>query len=1051
MASQSVLTAIVAALLAAAAGIGAGPASAPAADDPALRDYLSANGLLNRGLNELAGKEYRKFLAAHPDHPRAPLAKYGLGVSLFREQRFDAAAAELKPLAEVEGFEFAVDVQAMLAQCALSQRQYLEAAEHFESALKLQPNGSLRGALDAGLVESLYRAGKFEASLKAAREAPAAAKDRSRIALFVGLDQVGLHDDAAAALTFESIINSGGGADAIERARLLLAQCCMRLRQPKKAAGLFREILSRADSPVAGEARAGLAAALLDSGDAEAALRLYDDLLAKGEQGGDNKLIRLQRGQALFALKDFRRALRQFEEIVDSGSEVSPAGAYWAAKCLLRLDRSADAAEKLRAAIHDHPSSELLPEMSYDLGVALARAGRPEDSVSALARFREQFPSHDLAGPALRLIAELQHQQRHYEQSLKACRALLAAKTATPDRSGIEFLFAENQFLMGDMPAAADAFARFLQAHADDPAAAKARYRLGVALFRLGKLDEAQAALDSIANPEVKDAALRPALLILADIAYQRGEWERAEKQLMKFLAGDPAAEGADQALLTLGLARARQGQWKGAVEAFDELMARFEKSPHRLQAEFERGQALLELGDDRAAQTAFEHVVAADGSARFAPYARNHLAAIAARRGDSRRAAELFSEVAAGSGDATVRGEAVLRQAQSLSAAGRDADAESVLSKFIKESSGDARAPVARARLAIAIARQNRCDDALRQLDAALAAGAAQLGIALSDALQYEKAWCLRSLGRNQDALAAYRPLIERGQGSLALSAALETAEIESAADRPEQALKLLRGLADRMDSDPDHVSTQVREQVLYRTAVCEYQLKKMDEAAKRFGDFVSKYPKSELLSSATYFAGECSFQAGRHSDAFRYLARVVSASPNSEEAKPALLRLGEAAAALQRWPESADAFKKWLDRYGSDDAWFQARFGLGWALENQGHHRRAIAEYRKVTESHEGPTAARAQFQIGECLFALKQYDDAAGELLKVDILYAYPEWSAAGLYEAGRCFEELGRTADARAQFRAVTEKHRQTRWAAMAAARLKELAIGAPPGR
>lgn len=38
--------------------------------DPALRDYLSANGLLNRGLYELATAEYRKFLSEHEDHEK---------------------------------------------------------------------------------------------------------------------------------------------------------------------------------------------------------------------------------------------------------------------------------------------------------------------------------------------------------------------------------------------------------------------------------------------------------------------------------------------------------------------------------------------------------------------------------------------------------------------------------------------------------------------------------------------------------------------------------------------------------------------------------------------------------------------------------------------------------------------------------------------------------------------------------------------------------------------------------------------------------------------
>ncbi len=68
-----------------------------------------------------------------------------------------------------------------------------------------------------------------------------------------------------------------------------------------------------------------------------------------------------------------------------------------------------------------------------------------------------------------------------------------------------------------------------------------------------------------------------------------------------------------------------------------------------------------------------------------------------------------------------------------------------------------------------------------------------------------------------------------------------------------------------------------------------------------------------------------------------------------------------------------------------------------------------------------------------------------------MKVDILYGYPEWSAAALYEAGRCFEELGKTAEARKQFEQVRTMHAETEWADLAGERLTRLAQTGLPGR
>jgi len=1025
----------------------AGPATAPADDDVALRDYLSANGFLTRGLYELACKEYCKFLAGHAAHAKAAEAHYGLGVALFRLQRFDQAAAELEPLGNASDFAFAAEVQAILGQCRLAEKKYAAAATAFRAALSRKPNADLATAAASGLVESLYRDGRFDEAIKESAR-PVDGPARQRIDLYTGLSQVAQHHDAAAASTFDAVIRRGGDAAIVDRATLLLAQCHQRLDQPEKAAKLFRAILDRPDSALAAEARAGLGAALLDSGRADDAVAIFDELTAKDQTSSATDAIHLARGRALFESKDYRRALSDFEAVVDAKSDWSAAGAYWAAKCKLRLDNPAKAAESLATAIEHFPDSDLLPAMIYDRAVALARADRTDDALTALAGFQARFAKNDLAPAALKLAADLEHQQKHYEQSLRLCLKYLQQYGDRPDAASVEFLAAENSFLSGEMPAAADAFQKFITARPTDPNAPKARLRLGLALHRLNKLDDARTALAPIAGDAKTDESLRPALQVLADIASQRSEWKDAERLAEQFLAADANAPGTDQVLLLQGLARARQHRSKDAIAAFDRLLDQYASSPLRIQAQFERGQALVELGDLPAAEKSFEQVLANESDSRFGPYARNHLAAIAARNGETPRASELFKQIAESKADDAVRADAQLREAQNLAAAGLDSDAEAALRRFLQLFGNDPHAASARAQLAIAVARQKRCDEALPQIESLLKDGANALDSPLADALRYERAWCLRSMGRNDEAAAAYRSLIENGDGKLTLESRLELAEIESNAGRFGAARDQFAQLADRIAADPAVATAEIREQTAYRVAVCDFKLNHHAEAAKRFADFVANYPQSKQLASACYFAGECNFQAGRHADAIRFLSRVSQEFPDSDVCNPALLRLGDAAASLQRWPESQKAFAAWLDRFGRQEGWIAAQFGVGWALENQGKHRPAIDAYRKIAEAHNGPTAARAQFQIGECLYALKRYDEATSELLKVDILYAYPEWSAAALFEAGRCFEAMGKSAEAQAQFRTVVQKFRETRWAPLARERISAASAAVP---
>jgi len=1029
----------------------AGPTtSGPASDDVTIRDYLSANGLLNRGLHELACKEYRKFLAEHGTHEKAPQARYGLGVSLYRLQQFDQAEVELSPLADRADFEFAAEVQVLLGQCRLAQKKYVDAAKAFGRAIDGKPADGLVGAASAGRVEAYYRAGQYDEAIQASLRPGVTGAARQRMHLFVGLAQAAKKDDAAAAKTFEEIIRGGGDPAIVERATLLLAQCEQRLGRTEAAATHYRAVLSRADSPLAADARTGLAGVLAEGGASAEAVAMLDELIAQGGSAEAVGELRLQRGRALFELKEYKKALKDLDNITKEGGANADSAAYWAAKCCLRLQRAPEAAERLAAAIERVPKSELLPEMTYDRAVALWRAGEADVSLRVLNGAAALFAKHELAGAALQLTAELEHQERHYHKSLAACRAYLAAFGDRPQAVGVEFLAAENLFLAGDVPGAAAAFRAFIEKHGGDSNAIKAQFRLGLALHRLDKFDEAREALTPIAKVARTDASLRPALQALADIAFHRGEWAEAERGLEQFLDTSEEPAGADQALLTLGLARARQGEWKRAVNAYDRLLSQFANSPHRIQAEFERGQASLELNLPKQAEAAFERVLADGPDSRFASYARTHLAAIAAARGDTKKAESLLEAVASGTTDDRVRSEALFRQAPTLAAAGRDADAEAAIRRFLKEYPADRRAAAARAQLMVAMARQGKCGEVSSQIDSVLN-DAGRLDAGMVDALRYEKAWCLRSLGRNDEAAAAYRSHIDAGGGSLVLSSLLELAEIEANGGRYDAARKMLLKLRERAAGEGVQSPQEVVEQASYRLAVCEYKLDHHSDAARLFGEFVAEYPQSKLIASACFFAGECHYQAGRQTEAIGYLERVGKEFASSDVCGPALLRLGDAAAAMQRWPECERAFSDWLERFGKEEAWYQARFGVGWALENQGKHRRAIDAYRKVVERHQGPTAARAQFQIGECLFAMKKFEDAASEFMKVDILYAYPEWSAGALFEAGRCFEESGKTGEARTQFKTVVERHAGTRWAAMAESRLKDLAAARPPGR
>ena len=467
-----------------------------------------------------------------------------------------------------------------------------------------------------------------------------------------------------------------------------------------------------------------------------------------------------------------------------------------------------------------------------------------------------------------------------------------------------------------------------------------------------------------------------PALLALGDIRLQQERWADAERLLAKYLAvASESAKSGDEALLKLGLSRQRQGKHAEALDAYERLAALFPKSVHLPQARFERGRAYRAMGRPVEAAAAFEKVVESDNSMShesdraIVGYAWHQLGCLAARAGDFGLAAERFRQAAKLMADPTMRVEALFQHGASLMGAERYGDAKRVFDSLADEMPRSERAAAARAQAAIAVARQDRSDDAIDAIRVAERDVGALPG-ELRASLQYEKAWALRQTGDTMSSRRAYRELlgIPDATAELKAHATLELAEMLAEADEHVAAAKLLRELGESGSASAAGVAEGIRARLAYRLGVAEFDSGNVESAARAFEAFLDQFSQDALAVSACLYCGEALFRAGHAARAVPYLERVVTQAVDEDMRGSGMLRLGEVLAVLQRWAGSERVFADFAQRYPDSEMWFQARFGAGWACENQGRYGEAVAAYADVIKRHRGETAARAQFQIGD-----------------------------------------------------------------------------------
>lgn len=1009
--------------------------------------FYAANGMLERGLYDLAAEEYRSFLEASPASEHADTARYGLAAALAATGDDAGALDALGALADPIGFEFAADAALLRGRAHLRIGAPAEAVDALAGLLERFPEHPTAPEAAALYVEALLGAGNAAQAAEAAETAaefPLAGPVRQRMDLVWGIALVTTGDDAAGAQRFAEAARAGIPGPVADQAELLLAQSLERSGDDETAAQAYDNVLDGPEDARTPAALLGSARIDRRNGNDNAAAARLDRVIEGFGSSASAPEAALLRGRIALDAGDTQRAGALFAAVARVGGPLEDDAVYWGARAARASGDHADAAEALATFAGEYPQSELIPYAAYERAAALWASGNAEAAEPLFAAFGESHGDHELSPDALHALVQVRHELGNDEGTLRAARQFAARHADHPLRPEADFLAAESLFMLAEDERAAAAYEKWLTDHEDHEREQAARYRLGLTLARMGRFGDAEPLLEPAAALGVEDPFYRPALLALGDGRFAAGRFDDAEPPLIAFVRTSDDDGAVADANLKLGLSLLRLGRPADAVSPLTDAATAEGSEDRRAHASYALGRAQAANEEIPAARLTLESLVDSGQAGRFEAFACRELGLLARSEGRSADAERWFAR-AADAGTGEVAAESALDAGRTLLASGSYTEAAGRLREAMRLGEGSAVEARARASLVIALARDGSDDGAIAVGTLLVPDERAKVEPAVLAAVDYEIARCLMRSGDTEGAEELLTRVMTGSESSLAPYARLELAASQMNAEAFDEAAETLGPLLDQ------DLPADLEEPARYRAGVCAFELGDPQAVVDLLATFHEDFPDSDVSSSADLMCGESLVTLGRPGRAADHLERASADDVAESIAEPALLRLGEALATLQYWARSEEAFRAHQQRFSDSQLWFQSRFGLGWARENQGRRVEAIEDYREVADRHKGATAARAQFQIGECLFAEGDFEDAIRELVKVDILHAYPEWSAAALYEAGRCFEQLGRMAEAREQFRAVVDRFDDSEWAELSTERLERMTETAPPGR
>ncbi len=817
-------------------------------------------------------------------------------------------------------------------------------------------------------------------------------------------------------LAGESLLRAGRGAEALKELDALLAT------KPAPA--------------IAGRAALLAAYAAANAHDDKGAL---ERLALAPREGAERPAIDLLAAQCHHRLGDLKRAFASYAAAAESTpSDEALLGVGQTGRAIGERDRARAALDVLLA-----PGRSPSPGTRTSATIERARIALEEhDPARARALLEGIEPTDESADRLLSWRANAQAAQGDRAAAIATLEEALRRAPRSGLAPAMRFDLAALLLAEERWEAAATAYDRFLAGSPKHPRASEAAVRRAICLARLHRAEEARAAFSAALRtlPPEATAERELALAESLDLATVASDWSAVTALAESLLKTSTDGPRRAEAEFRLGIAAARTKRYADAVAALDRSLADAPKAPSAAHAQLERAEALLALDRADDAIRDLRGVIAragdGDGDASLRDAARSRLANVLLQRGAADEATALLADAA---GDALVD----LAAAQAIT--GHHDAAAATLTRYLDGNRRAPRADEARARRGIALSRCGKADAALADL-AAIADR--PLPPDLAAAAAFERGLALASLHRDAEAIALFRELADRPSAYRAF-AALESVRLAVEAGRDDEARQSLASCTAALGEAREAERPAIDERRLYFTGLLASRAGRHEEAVAAFTELNERFPKCSLSLQSNLLLGESLLNAGRAGDAAGAFERVIAAKPSDEILEPTLLRLGDACAAAQRWEASEAAYANHQRKYPAAALWPQARFGQGWAREQRGEFDAAIECYRDVVARHDGPTAARAQFQIGECLFAMRKLDDAVRELLKVDVLFAHAEWSAAALYEAGRCFVALGRSEDAARQFAAVRERFATTRWAELAAKDAAGLAAPTQP--
>jgi len=1014
--------------------------------EQATRQFAVAVGFQNQKLYEPAIEEWQGFLKKFPQDPRVDKATHYLGTCQLQAKQYPQAVATFDQV--VQGYpKFTLLDQTLLnlgtalysiAQESKKPEDYAKAELNFARVPKEFPKSEFVSRALFYRGESLYHQNKLKEAADSYTELVQQFPKDELVpdALYaLGVCQETQQQPVEAQKTFASFQARFPKHPLLTEVQMRQAESLFTVKKFAEAQAQFERVSAAKEFSLADTAMLRQARCLYELNKFEQAGAVYWNVPREFPKTKNYDNAVLAGAKCYYLAGKYALARSGLENVAARNVPEAAEASQWIARSLLKEKKPADALAVLDAAMARHAQSPAFPQLMlaridalYDL------PERRAETVALYGEFAQKYPNEELASQA-RYMSALTALDLGDHASAKANSNTFLQQypndRLAPD---VQFIGAESRLLLREFSDAEQLYRTFLKTSPAHPNAPQAKVRLGLALQLAEKHDDALKVLEAALN-DLKDPTLRSeALAITGRCFLAKQQLDKAAETFEMSLKTMPTRDQSEQTLLTLSDVYRRLNRPQDGAARLNQLKTDFPESMLAEEATFRLGEMAYLENDFNTAVTQYTTVVSKWPEGTFASHAQYGLSWSHFKKNEFQDSVKAVNELTQRYSKSELAGKGLYVQAMAEFQLGQFAAAAGTANEFLKTGPPQKDTLDTQYLIGLSLAGQEKFADAAKIYSGILQTDGKY---ADADKVLYELGWACFESGQKAESDAAFQRLAnEYPESPLAVESLFRVAESFYEAGKYAEAADVYAKTRARTDAG------DLGEKAAHKLAWSYFKADKFPEAADAFSEQLKTYPSGSLAGDAQFLVGECLYKQMQWTPAMAQYAAVIAANNPTYQAL-ATYRSGECAAALEQWDASFKFHRQVLDRFPDFDLLPEARYGAGWALQQQDKLNEAVTYYEKVTEETDTETAAKARFMIGESYFAQKNHKEATRHFLKAAFAYSHKEWSAMAWFEAARCFEVLRDVDQAKNCYQQMIEKFPEHSKVAEAKKRLAEL--------